>query len=325
MEIVDAYVHPSVAPARGTPKRVRWLLRIRVLQALEYVGLLHEPGWRTMAGKLPVDIRRFCGRADLDEGILEMAPSRGAAVWWVADAAIRQVRDELSDAGDRFQCFSAAPGIAVLFAGIQPDIEAAFSAADAPLDDPEWILGQIAHFTGFRFELSELILSKKQREELRAEFLDLVTPLADALAPFARDTPESRLRPYTMADREHHQALIHDLLDSARRAVVAKAGTEMQHLRRSWARLEEEFTDCFRSDASDRRAMLSNLLFRLVEEYLVVEWHREPIPYSPRMQLEVGDIVEHSKFGTGDVLELADGKARIRFGDEVKILAFGRG
>ena len=48
-------------------------------------------------------------------------------------------------------------------------------------------------------------------------------------------------------------------------------------------------------------------------------------PYSPKMQLELSDLIQHPSFGLGVVSQVKGaGKAEVVFPEQVKVLIFGR-
>ena len=51
----------------------------------------------------------------------------------------------------------------------------------------------------------------------------------------------------------------------------------------------------------------------------------DALPYSPKMQLQLSDLINHSSFGLGVVSQVkSSGKVEVVFPEQIKVLIFGR-
>lgn len=51
----------------------------------------------------------------------------------------------------------------------------------------------------------------------------------------------------------------------------------------------------------------------------------DAMPYSPKMQLQLSDVINHPNFGLGVVSQVkSSGKAEVVFPEQIKVLIFGR-
>lgn len=79
----------------------------------------------------------------------------------------------------------------------------------------------------------------------------------------------------------------------------------------------------FIREPAEQHALVDQLMGDF-ERLLNVRWVARPRParrYSPQQTFDVGDTIDHPKFGVGEVVARVDGNVRVRFGEETRTLA----